>query len=190
MPYEASGIAIGAQKTWEGPCAAPSAVRAPTGRGADRTPLHTFLVAHHGELVARCKEEVERLVGHGPAAREMTVAIRQLLNQLTKTCRAEAQGMVLECLRISSAARDDDASPSEVGLSASIHGRHLLELGCTAKDVARAYALLGRVVTDVAVERGAHLSTAEFRTFMNGIANAVAHAVSPFTVLARGHSPA
>jgi signal transduction histidine kinase len=75
----------------------------------------------------------------------------------------------------------DGSALSEIGLSATAHGRQLLELGYTVDQVVHDYGDLCQAITDLAVERNAPFSVEEFRTLNRCLDNAIADAVTEFS---------
>ena len=71
---------------------------------------------------------------------------------------------------------------SEIGVSAAAHGKRLLELGFTVDQVVHDYGDLCQAITDLAVERDAPFSVDEFRTLNRCLDNAIADAVTEFSV--------
>jgi signal transduction histidine kinase len=104
------------------------------------------------------------------------------LDQLTQTLRAEREGHSGDSLRISGApGGGSSTSLSEIGLSATAHGRQLLELGYTVNQVVHDYGDLCQAITDLAVEKDAPFSVEEFRTLNRCLDNAIADAVTEFS---------
>ena len=70
---------------------------------------------------------------------------------------------------------------SEIGETASQHGRELLEHGFTVDQVVHGYGDLCQAVTDLAFERGVPFQMDEFRTLNRCLDNAIADAVTEFS---------
>lgn len=115
-------------------------------------------------------------------AEQLANGVPLFLEQLTKTLEAEGRGNVRESLRISGASGGDAAALSEMGVSAAAHGKRLLELGFTVDQVVHDYGDLCQAITDLAVERHAPFSVDEFRTLNRCLDNAIADAVTEFSV--------
>ena len=103
------------------------------------------------------------------------------LDQLTRTLAAEGLGDADESLRISGASGATPGLTSEMGVSATAHGKKLLELGFTVDQVVHDYGDLCQAITDLAVERDAPFSVNEFRTLNRCSDNAIADAVTEFS---------
>jgi signal transduction histidine kinase len=142
--------------------------------------MHEFLVNNRDELIARCKDKVARRSQRSATAEQMEHGIPLFLDQLTRTLEAEEDGLHAESLRISGASGGDAGGLSEMGVSASVHGRELLELGFSVDAVVHDYGDLCQAITDLAFERDAAFAVDEFRTLNRCLDNAIADAVSEF----------
>ena len=142
--------------------------------------MHKFLSNNRDELIARCKAKVAQRPKRAATAKQLANGVPLFLQQLTKTLEAEEQGNVAEGVRISGPAGGDTAALSEIGVSATAHGRELLSLGYTFDQVVHDYGDLCQSITDLAVERDAPFSVDEFRTLNRCLDNAIADAVTEF----------
>ena len=143
--------------------------------------MHTFLSNNRDELIARCKAKVAQRPKRAATAKQLANGVPLFLKQLTRTLEAEEQGNVAEGVRISGPAGGDIAALSEIGVSASAHGKVLLGLGYTFDQVVHDYGDLCQAITDLAVEHDAPFSVDEFRTLNRCLDNAIADAVSEFS---------
>jgi signal transduction histidine kinase len=143
--------------------------------------MHTFLSNNRDELIARCKAKVAQRPKRAATAKQLANGVPLFLKQLTRTLEAEEQGNVAEGVRISGPAGGDIAALSEIGVSASAHGKELLGLGYTFDQVVHDYGDLCQAITDLAVEHDAPFSVDEFRTLNRCLDNAIADAVSEFS---------
>jgi hypothetical protein len=80
--------------------------------------------------------------------------------------------------------RDRGVQSDEIGESAKKHGQNLLLQGFTIEQVVHDYGDVCQSVTDLAVELGAPISTDDFRTLNRCLDNAIAGAVTEFTLKA------
>ncbi|HEX6719959.1 MAG TPA: HAMP domain-containing sensor histidine kinase [Burkholderiaceae bacterium] len=144
--------------------------------------MHAFLSNNRDELIARCKAKVAQRPRRAATAEQLANGVPLFLEQLTKTLEAELQGDVGKSLRISGASGGDATKLSEIGVSAAAHGKRLLELGFTVDQVVHDYGDLCQAITDLAVERDAPFSVDEFRTLNRCLDNAIADAVTEFSV--------
>ena len=78
--------------------------------------------------------------------------------------------------------RDGPSESDEIGDSAKKHGHDLLKQGFTIEQVVHDYGDVCQSITDFAVELGAPISTDDFRTLNRCLDNAIAGAVTEFTL--------
>ncbi|GAB3667596.1 hypothetical protein GCM10028813_50400 [Ramlibacter alkalitolerans] len=144
--------------------------------------MHEFLIHNRVELIERCKAKVALRPPRAATPEQLKNGIPLFLEQLTRTLQAESEGESGESLRISGASGGGSSSAlSEMGLSATAHGRQLLELGYSVDDVVHGYGDLCQAISDMAVERDAPFTPDEFRTLNRCLDNAIAEAVSEFS---------
>jgi signal transduction histidine kinase len=143
--------------------------------------MYEFLIHNRDELIGRCEAKVAQRPLRAATADQLKNGVPLFLDQLTQTLRAEKEGDPVDSLRISGASGGDGSSLSEIGLSATAHGRQLLELGYTVNQVVHDYGDLCQAITDLAVERDAPFSVEEFRTLNRCLDNAIADAVTEFS---------
>lgn len=87
----------------------------------------------------------------------------------------------VESLKISGGSGGEASTVSEMGASATIHGKQLLDLGFTVDQVVHDYGDLCQAITDLAFERDAPFTVSEFRTLNRCLDNAIANAVASFS---------
>jgi len=142
--------------------------------------LHEFLSDNRNELIDRCRSKVVQRPG--PLGRpELVYGIPQFLDQLVKTLRVEQTPEPLQSRKVSGPAGGGNRVLSEIGETATLHGRELLEHGFTVDQVVHDYGDLCQAITDLAFERGAHIEIDEFRTLNRCLDNAIADAVTEFS---------
>jgi signal transduction histidine kinase len=144
--------------------------------------VHTFLANNRAELIARCRAKVARRPQHAAREQQLAGGIPLFLSQLTRTLRAEEEGELGESMRISGASGGDSTALSEMGVSAVAHGKELLDLGYTVDQVVHDYGDLCQAITDLAFERDAPFTVDEFRTLNRCLDNAIADAVTEFSI--------
>lgn len=144
--------------------------------------MHTFLRNHRSELIERCKAKVARRPARGATDEQLKNGIPIFLEQLERTLRAEEEGEAVESLRISGPPGGDASTQSEVGVSAVAHGRRLLELGYSIDQVVHDYGDVCQSITDLAFEMDAPFGVQEFRTLNRCLDNAIAEAVTAFSI--------
>ena len=142
--------------------------------------LHEFLSANRSDLIDRCKSKV--ILRPGPLGRpELQFGIPRFLDQLAKTLRVEQGAEPLQSRKVSGPAGGGNPVLSEIGETATRHGRELLRHGFTVDQVVHDYGDLCQAITDLAFERGAHFEIDEFRTLNRCLDNAIADAVTEFS---------
>jgi hypothetical protein len=127
--------------------------------------LEDFIGEHREELIRRCEVKVSLRVP--PAAyskAETHHGVPLFLNQLCEQLRTSASG-------------SDD-----IGESARKHGHDLQLQGFTIEQVVHDYGDVCQSVTDLALELAAPISTDDFRTLNRCLDNAIAGAVTEFTL--------
>lgn len=142
--------------------------------------MYQFLANNRQELIERCRAKVAQREKHDASREALQNGVPLFLEQLTRTLHAEEGGQDALSLRISGPAGGDVLELSEIGVSATAHGRVLLGLGFTVDQVVHEYGDLCQAITDLAVERDAPFSIAEFRTLNRCLDNAIADAVTEF----------
>jgi hypothetical protein len=144
--------------------------------------MHVFIANNRAELLARCKAKVARRPHRAATEAQLSNGIPLFLEQLLQTLQAEEGGDLAGSLRISGSAGGDGAATtrSEMGVTASAHGRQLLELGFSVDQVVHDYGDMCQSITDLAVERDAPFGVDEFRTLNRCLDNAIADAVTEF----------
>ena len=143
--------------------------------------MHEFLSNNAVELQARCKAKVARRPHREATEGQLRNGIPLFLEQLHRTLVAEESGDDAQSLEISGAADGIRSNLSEMGVSATAHGKQLLELGFTVDQVVHDYGDLCQAITDLAVERDAPFGVDEFRTLNRCLDNAIADAVTEFS---------
>ncbi len=144
--------------------------------------MHTFLTNNRAELIARCKVKVSQRPRRAATEQQLANGVPLFLDQLTRTLAAEEADEGAESLRISGASGGDALALSEMGVTAAAHGKQLLKLGFSVDQVVHDYGDLCQAITDLAFERDAPFAIAEFRTLNRCLDNAIADAVTEFSL--------
>jgi len=126
--------------------------------------MHRFLFGNRDELVARCKRKVAQRHQRAATEQQLAHGVPMFLDQLTRTLAAESDDNEAASIAISGPSGGDSRALSEIGLSATAHGKALLDLGYTVDQVVHDYGDLCQAITDLAFERNAPFAVAEFRT--------------------------
>lgn len=144
--------------------------------------LHEFLDTNRADLIARCRAKVGERAVPGTSGRELSFGITIFLDQLIKTLALEEGAESMRSRKVSGLS-SGVPTPSEIGETASRHGRELLQHGFTVEDVVHDYGDLCQAITDLAFERAAPIAADEFRTLNRCLDNAIATAVTEFSYL-------
>lgn len=143
--------------------------------------MSTFLAQNREELIHRCAAKVAMRPHRQATEAQLSNGIGLFLGQLQRTLEAEELHLPVESVRISGQSGGGDSAVSEMGASASMHGKQLLDLGFTVDQVVHDYGDLCQAITDLAFERNAPFAVAEFRTLNRCLDNAIANAVASFS---------
>ena len=147
--------------------------------------MHVFLANHRDELVESCKQRVALRPRRDATQEQLKNGVPMFIEQLIRTLAAEEEGKGAESLRISGASggdlTDSAGGLTEMGVSATAHGRQLLDLGFSVDQVVHDYGDLCQAITDLAVKLDAPFGVDEFRTLNRCLDNAISDAVSAFS---------
>jgi signal transduction histidine kinase len=139
--------------------------------------LHEFLKTNRAVLIDQCRAMVANRCDPKINKNELAHGIPIFLDQLIETLSVEQTPPSL----IGTASRDAPGSAtSEIGSTAALHGRDLLERGFTLEQVVRNYGDVCQAVTSLACETGTSIDVDEFRTFNRCLDNAIAGAVTEY----------
>jgi signal transduction histidine kinase len=141
--------------------------------------LHEFLTAHQAELIDRCRSKVA--LRPAPQAAGADHGIPIFIDQLIRTLRMEQTNEPMQSRQVSGPTGGARSDLSEIGVTATQHGRELLRRGFTVDQVVHDYGDLCQAVTDLAFEKGATIEIDEFRTLNRCLDNAIADAVAEFS---------
>jgi hypothetical protein len=142
---------------------------------------HDFFTNDRDDLITRCREKVALRPRRQATADQLHNGVPMFFDQLIRTLRAEQTNNPEASRKISGLEGGIGPSPSEVGVSATLHGRELLVLGFSVDEVAHDYGDLWQSITDLAFERDAPFAVDEFRTLNRCLDKAIADAVTEFT---------
>lgn len=143
--------------------------------------MSDFLAQHHEALIGRCISKVAKRPFRLATTPQLRNGIPLFLAQLQRTLEAEYREEPVESLRISGESGGGASTDSEMGISASEHGRQLSALGYTVDQVVHDYGDLCQAVTEMAFEQGAPIAVTEFQTLNRCLDNAIAVAVLAFS---------
>lgn len=143
--------------------------------------MYNFLSNNRDDLIARCKVKVALRPLRNASACQLSNGIPMFLDQLIRTLEAEQTGGPEAGELISGASGGAGSVVSEIGVSATAHGKELLRLEYTVDQVVHDYGDICQAITDLAFERDAPFEVDEFRTLNRCLDNAIADAVSEFS---------
>ena len=143
--------------------------------------MHNFLSNNRNDLIARCKVKVALRPLRNASAYQLSNGIPMFLDQLIRTLEAEQTGGPEAGELISGASGGAGSVVSEIGVSATAHGKELLRLEYTVDQVVHDYGDICQAITDLAFERDAPFEVDEFRTLNRCLDNAIADAVTEFS---------
>jgi signal transduction histidine kinase len=126
--------------------------------------LHDFIVANRDAIISRTRERVGDRPWPSVSAREIEYGVPLFLTQLAETLRLEAT--------------DTPFPTTAIGSTAARHGAELLEAGFNVSQVVHDYGDICQAVTELAVERKAAITVAEFHTLNRCLDTAIAEAVT------------
>jgi signal transduction histidine kinase len=142
--------------------------------------LHEFLTTQRATLIDRCRLKVAQRPVPAPTDAELEHGIPLFLEQLIKTLRVEQTSEPMRSREISGPSGGGAPVLSEMGATATRHGRELLQHGFTVDQVVHDYGDLCQAITEVAFERRAPIKVDEFKTLNRCLDNAIADAVTEF----------
>ena len=128
--------------------------------------LGEFLATHREELLARARGRVDTRSAPAGTELEQTYWLPLFLDQLGSALRR--------------AASNQSVDHSELASTASHHGHDLFHRGLTVAQVVHDYGSLCQVITELAVEKNAPISAANFQALNLCLDDAIAGAVTEF----------
>jgi len=145
--------------------------------------MHRFIANNRETLIERCAKMVARRPHRGATPEQLKNGTPMFLRQLERTLLAEEEGSMQQSRAISGEAGGANALEIfEVGVSAAAHGSELLRLGYTIDQVVHDYGDLCQAITELSLERDAPFGVDEFRTLNRCLDNAIAKAVTEFSI--------
>jgi signal transduction histidine kinase len=143
--------------------------------------LHEFLTSNRADLIERCRLKVAQRSAPRVTDAELAHGIPLFLDQLIKTLEVEQTSDPLRSRKVSGPAGGGTPVLSEMGATAALHGRELLQQGFTVDQVVHDYGDLCQAITDLALERKAPIEIEEFRTLNRCLDNGIADAVTEYS---------
>ena len=93
--------------------------------------MHEFLTANRVDLIARCRLKVAQRPTPKATKTELEYGIPQFLDQLIKTLRVEQTTEPMLSREVSGPSGGETPTRSEIGETAALHGKELLQHGFT-----------------------------------------------------------
>ena len=143
--------------------------------------LHKFLLDNESDLIERCRLKSAERPLPKDAQEVLKHGIPIFLGQLIRTLAMEQTQEPMRSHQISGPAGGGRPVISEMGATAALHGRELLEHGFTIDQVVHAYGDACQAITDLAVEHRIPFQIDEFRTLNRCLDNAIADAVTEYS---------
>jgi len=143
--------------------------------------LHEFLTAQRATLIERGRDKVAQRPAPGAREPGLEHGISAFLDQLIETLRVEQTPDPRRSEAVSGPSGGGTPDKSEMGDTATLHGRELLQHGFTVDQVVHDYGDLCQATTDLAFELAAPVTIDEFRTLNRCLDNAIAGAVAEFS---------
>jgi signal transduction histidine kinase len=141
--------------------------------------LHEFLTINRADLIDRCRLKVARRLAPKATPAELEHGIPLFLDQLIETLQLEQTSAPMRSLKVSGPS-GGGPGVSEIGTTATLHGRELLQQGFTVDQVVHDYGDLCQSITDLASERNTPIEVHEFRTLNRCLDNGIANAVTEY----------
>ncbi len=142
--------------------------------------MHEFLVANRRELIQRCRTKVAGRAAPGTTEKELDFGIGFFLDQLIETLEADQASDSPRSRKISGPSEGENSSLSDMGDTATKHGRELSQHGFTIDQVVHDYGDLCQAITELAGERNTPFETDEFKTLNRCLDNVIADAATEF----------
>jgi hypothetical protein len=127
--------------------------------------LFEFVVVHRTDLISRCRAKVATRPSPSPTDAEIEHGVPLFLDQLV------------------SELRHGPSKTQEISKGAVLHGHNLLQQGFSIGQVVHDYGDICQSITDLAVELKASISAEDFRTLNRCLDDAIAGAVTEYTVI-------
>ena len=141
--------------------------------------LHEFLSANKATLIERCRAKVVARHAPSESGPDSGSGIPRFLGQVIRTLEVDRTSQSSLSRKISGLP-DGGQLLSEIGASATLHGRDLMKRGFTVEQVVHDYGDLCQAITDLADENNVSIGVEEFRTLNRCLDNGIADAVTEF----------
>jgi signal transduction histidine kinase len=141
--------------------------------------LHEFLTSYRSSLIDQCRLKAARRSPQ-PGDEQLAYGVPLFLDQIIKTLQVELTSEPLRSRKVSGPAGGGLSVTSEIGATARLHARELLQRGYTVDRVVHDYGDLCQAITDLAFEKDVPIRVDEFRTLNRCLDNAIADSVTEY----------
>jgi signal transduction histidine kinase len=135
--------------------------------------LHDFITAHRDQIIERARRRLKERTGSPAIEAKLENGIPVFLTQLADALARAASARTLRVVGAAGVNRT-------ISDSAALHGQDLLRNGFTVGQVVHGYGDVCQIVTELASETGAPISTEDFHVFNRSLDDAIAGAVTAF----------
>ena len=135
--------------------------------------LHELLSEHRHDLIRRCMKMAHERDFPLVASSQLERGVPLFLDQLVDALRCEAAEDAAK-------RRHSDAVLAESSRTAAVHGKALLEHGCTIEELVHGYGDICQAITELAKQKHAAVTVDEFHTLNRLLDNAIADAVASY----------
>jgi hypothetical protein len=137
--------------------------------------LHDFIVANREEIIERARRRVRARTASRSTEAKLEHGVPLFLSQLADALRRLPSANALHLVGA------DDQSPYEqIGNSAALHGHELLKNGFTIPQVVHGYGDVCQIVTELATEKNAAITSRDFHVFNRCLDDAISGAVTAY----------
>lgn len=143
--------------------------------------LSELLTSNRRLLIDRCRAKAALRLPQNVSQADIEYGIPVFIDQLIKTLVVEKNLGTTQSAQVSGPSGGEGSGRSEIGVSATQHGRELLQQGFTVDQVVHDYGDLCQAVTELASEVGTLIDVNEFRILNRCMDNATADAVTEFS---------
>jgi signal transduction histidine kinase len=142
--------------------------------------LHAFLSENRLTLIERCRQIVAARADTNGASDKLLYGVPVFLDQVIETLVVERRSAATGSGRVSRSWSGE--AVSEIGATATRHGRELAKHGFSLDQAVRDYGDVCQAITNLACDRNVSIEVGEFRTLNRCLDNAIADAVTEYAL--------
>jgi len=142
--------------------------------------LHAFLNENRLTLIERCRAVVAARADASAGVGELLYGVPIFLDQVIETLLIERTSASADSRRLSGSSNGEGVS--EIGATATLHGRELAKHGYSLEQAVRDYGDVCQAITDLACDQNISIEVGEFRTLNRCLDNAIADAVNEYAL--------